>query len=124
MLCKPAHFTPCRVFFFNYFGYSYLINAVKPHIVPFSFGDEPLNAGSTASITCTADEGDLPLSLSWRFHGKELSSQMGIETAKFGKRTNMLMIESVSPNHTGTYVCVVSNSAGQANHSTELIVRG
>jgi len=70
------------------------------------------------------DEGDLPLSISWIFHGQELSSQMGFETAKFGKRTNMLMIESLAPFHMGNYTCMASNSAGSANHTALLTIRG
>jgi hypothetical protein len=98
--------------------------SVKPHIVPFSFGDEPLMAGSHQTLHCTVDEGDLPLSIRWIFHGQELSSQMGIETAKFGKRTNMLMIESLAPFHIGDYTCMASNAAGQTNHTSTLSIRG
>jgi len=97
---------------------------VPPRIVPFSFGDEPLEAGSHASLQCSVDQGDLPLSISWIFHGQELSSQMGIETVRIGKRNNLLTVESIAPFHAGSYTCVVSNKAGSVNHTADLIVRG
>lgn len=100
-------------------------NAVKPHIVPFSFGDEPLKAGSSASITCTVDEGDLPLAFQWIFHGHDISSQSsGIETVKIGKRSNILTIENIQQSHRGNYSCIVSNSVSSTNYTTELIIRG
>lgn len=89
-----------------FYSYNFPIqNPESPRIVPFSFGpgEEALNAGTHATLQCSVDQGDMPLSLQWIFHGKELSSQMGIETAKFGKRTNMLTIESLAPFHAGNY---------------------
>lgn len=74
--------------------------SVAPYIIPFSFGDEPLTANALATIQCSAD-GDTPLTISWIFHGQELSSQMGIETMRIGKRTNILSIENVAPFHMG-----------------------
>ncbi len=79
------------------------IITVPPHIVPFSFGegDEPVQSGSHTSLQCFVDQGDSPLTISWIFHGQELSSQMGIETTKIGKRNNLLSIESIAPFHAG-----------------------
>jgi len=68
--------------------------------------------------------GDLPLSIRWIFHGQELSSKMGIETTKFGKRTNILTIENIAPFHMGNYTCVASNHAGSTNYTVPLVVRG
>lgn len=97
--------------------------SVAPKIVPFAFEDE-LEAGSHASLQCSVEQGDTPLSISWIFHGQELSSQMGIETVRIGKRNNLLTIESIAPFHAGKFTCLVSNLAGSTNHSTILIVRG
>lgn len=76
---------------------------VPPRIVPFSFGDgeEALEAGTHAALQCLVDQGDSPLHISWIFHGQELSSQMGIETTRIGKRNNLLSIESIAPFHAG-----------------------
>lgn len=98
--------------------------SVPPRIVSFSFGDEPLEAGSHATLQCSVDQGDIPLTISWIFHGKELSSQMGIETTRIGKRVNVLTIESIAPFHAGDYVCVATNAAGSTNYTTELVIMG
>ena len=81
-------------------------------------------AGSHASITCTVDEGDLPLTITWTFHGRDLSSQMGIETTKVGKRTNILSIESLAPFHMGNFTCTATNLVGVTNYTAELTIRG
>ncbi len=69
----------------------------------------------------------MPLKISWIFQGqenKEVTSTMGIETQKFGKRTNMLSIENIAQFHMGNYTCVATNNVGSASHSAELIVQG
>lgn len=82
-------------------------------------------AGSHVTITCTVDEGDLPFeNIRWAFHGKELSSQMGIETVKIGKRTNILTIESIAPFHKGEYSCIATNAVGSTNYTAVLNIRG
>ncbi|CAL8111483.1 unnamed protein product [Orchesella dallaii] len=98
---------------------------VPPHIVPFSFGEDdyPKQAGTHTSLQCLVDQGDTPLTINWVFHGKELSSQMGVETTKIGKRNNLLSIESIAPFHAGTYTCVATNKAGQTNYSAVLVVQ-
>jgi len=109
--------------FFKPYPPSLQFLSVPPHIVEFEFNN-PMTAGSHATLQCSVDEGDLPVSISWIFHGRELSSQMGIETAKFGRRTNMLSIESVAQSHMGNYTCVATNDAGTTNYTSELLVRG
>lgn len=41
---------------------------VPPRIVGFTFGDEPLEAGSHSSLQCLADQGDTPLSITWVYN--------------------------------------------------------
>lgn len=83
-----------------------------------------MRAGSHATLQCSVIEGDLPMTISWIFHGRDLSSQMGIETVKIGKRLNVLTIESVAAFHMGNYTCVATNGAGSENYTAELVVRG
>jgi hypothetical protein len=83
-----------------------------------------MNSGKTASVQCLVSEGDLPLSITWAFHGKNVSSQMGISTSKFGSRMSVLMIEHIVAGHSGTYTCTARNSAGYANFSAQLFVNG
>lgn len=99
--------------------------AVPPWIHPFSFGDEPLTAGQQATLQCIV-EGDLPLNINWVIHGHELSSQMGVDTVRIGKRINLLTIDSVAAFHVGNYTCAASNPHFNysSNFTAELKVRG
>jgi hypothetical protein len=97
---------------------------VAPRITPFSFGEEPLPAGEYQTLECSVAEGDLPLTIKWIFHGIELASQMGINTVRIGKRTNLLTIDSVAASHMGNYTCVASNEISSTNYTTQLKVHG
>lgn len=97
---------------------------VPPKIAPFSFGDEAVNNGDTVSIQCTIAGGDLPVQVTWMLNDRPLESYMEIVTQKQGKRINNLMIESVSDMHAGNYTCMSENTAGTAQHSSELVVIG
>lgn len=96
---------------------------VRPYITPFAFEGEA-NSGDSAQITCYVGKGDTPLSISWNFHGRELSSHLGIRTQKIGDRTSLLTLSSVMAGHAGNYTCTAINMAGVANHTTTLFVNG
>lgn len=83
-----------------------------------------MNNGDTVSIQCTIAGGDLPVQVSWMLDDRPLEPYMEIVTQKQGKRINLLMIESVSDMHAGNYTCMAENSAGIAQHSSELVVIG
>ncbi|XP_064072188.1 cell adhesion molecule Dscam1 isoform X34 [Vanessa tameamea] len=94
---------------------------VPPHIVPF-VAEEPVFAGESVQLTCHVSKGDTPLTVSWSFHGKELSSHEGITTMKIGLRTSLLTISSATASHSGEYTCHALNEAGLAVHSTTINV--
>nr|CAD7199658.1 unnamed protein product [Timema douglasi] len=95
---------------------------VAPHITPFQF-DGPINAGDSVQLTCYVSKGDKPLRIEWHFHGRDLSSHaVGVRTAVFGEKANILTINSVGPGHRGAYTCTATNSAGVANFTAELDV--
>ncbi|XP_047530772.1 Down syndrome cell adhesion molecule-like protein Dscam2 isoform X42 [Vanessa atalanta] len=94
---------------------------VPPHIVPF-VAEEPVFAGESVQLTCHVSKGDTPLTVSWSFHGKELSSHEGITTMKIGHRTSLLTISSATASHSGEYTCHALNEAGLAVHSTTINV--
>lgn len=83
-----------------------------------------MNNGDTVSIQCTIAGGDLPVQVTWMLNDRPLESYMEIVTQKQGKRINNLMIESVSDMHAGNYTCMAENTAGTAQHSSELVVIG
>ncbi|XP_062527449.1 cell adhesion molecule Dscam2 isoform X23 [Bombyx mori] len=97
---------------------------VPPQILPFEFGEEPANAGDTATLTCSVSKGDQPVNISWIFNGQELTkfNNLGVVLSSINKKTAIMSIDSVSGVHRGTYICVATNRAGSANHSAVLEV--
>ncbi|XP_063893532.1 cell adhesion molecule Dscam1 isoform X3 [Helicoverpa armigera] len=97
---------------------------VPPQISPFEFGDEPANAGDTASVQCVMNKGDLPANFSWSLNGKKIAqnNNIGIAIGGMGRKMSILNIDSVNGTHRGLYVCYVENTAGQVNHSATLEV--
>jgi len=49
---------------------------------------------------------------------------MGISTAKFGRKTSVLVIDPAISGHRGNYTCTVRNPAGYVNYTTSLDVHG
>lgn len=96
---------------------------VLPHINPFSF-EEDANFGDSVQLSCYVSKGDLPLRLSWLFNGKPIFAHLGILTSKFGERSNMLNVPSLTGDNGGVYTCVATNAAGTSNFSTTLNVHG
>ena len=99
---------------------------VPPRIVPFEFayGDDLVTTGQPMTVQCMIAEGDTPITFRWSFHGKELSSQMGISTSRINSRVSLLSIDSIEAGHAGDYTCTAQNSAGLANHTAVLLVQG
>jgi len=91
-------------------------------MLSLSFGSGVLNEGSFAQLSCVVTEGDEPLTLSWSFHGHNLTSDLGITTTELGSRTSILMIPSVAHKHVGNYTCKAINRAGYASSTAELKV--
>ncbi|XP_073949185.1 Down syndrome cell adhesion molecule 1 isoform X9 [Choristoneura fumiferana] len=97
---------------------------VPPLIVPFSFGEVPINPGDAVLVHCLATKGDLPLEISWTFSSETIDSSLhrDITTTQLSQRVSVLSITSVSANHQGNYTCIVQNAAGRAEHVATLIV--
>ena len=83
-----------------------------------------MNEGAFAQVSCIVTQGDQPLSISWSFHGSNITSDLGIITTPIGQQGSMLMISSVGHKHRGTYTCKASNEAGVRTESVELNVNG
>ena len=93
-------------------------------MVPFTFGDEPVNQGDFVQLTCNVKRGDKPLSLTWSLKGAIISSDPVLTTTMIGQQTSMLIISSVDYQHSGVYTCRAENPAGVATYSAELNVNG
>ena len=95
-----------------------------PSIVPFSFGRVIVDEGDFAQVTCSISKGDEPLKVSWSLKGDVVSSEPSLTTTMIGKRTSILIIDSVGYRHSGVYTCHASNKAGSVSYHTELRVNG
>ena len=98
-------------------------------IGPFSFGDHDYTLGMSAQINCIVIEGDLPVDISWTFHGRsrrpdDAASSSGIETTKIGSRSSVLNIDSVNADHSGNFTCIARNAAAVRNYTATLNVYG
>lgn len=69
---------------------------VPPQILPFEFGEEPANAGDTATLTCSVSKGDQPVNISWIFNGQELTkfNNLGVVLSSINKKTAIMSIDS------------------------------
>lgn len=97
---------------------------VIPKLLPFAFGEEPLNSGQVVTVPCAVVEGDPPLKLRWTLNGHAISPHSGISIVDLGGRGAILSIGSVQATHAGTYTCVAENLAGRHELSADLIVNG
>lgn len=100
---------------------------VPPKIIPFTFGDDPMNFGETVSVSCIISGGDLPIDLFWYFNGRALNDYDNLNNIlleKKGKKLYLLMIESLSAKHIGNYTCSAKNTAGIDEYSAILNVNG
>lgn len=95
-----------------------------PKLLPFSFGEEPLNSGQVITVPCAVVEGDQPLKLHWILNSHVISPHSGISVLDLGGRGAILSIGSVQASHAGTYTCIAENIAGRHELSAELIVNG
>lgn len=98
--------------------------SVAPKIATFSFGDEALNFGESASVQCTISGGDLPMVIKWTLNGEDIPPHLEVSTSKISKRIHFLSIDSVKADHAGNYSCIASNQAGSAEYTAPLIVIG
>lgn len=93
--------------------------------MPFSFGEEPSNAGDMAAVQCMITKGDIPINITWTLNDLPISSSTrGVSVMRNSPRLSALSIESVSAEHRGIYTCYAKNLAGNSSQSAELSVNG
>lgn len=94
--------------------------------MPFAFGSDTIEAGEMAQLQCIVSSGDAPIHITWSFHSKDSSTrkQTGVSTMKVGERSSLLIIDSVTSEHVGTYTCSAKNPSGNASYSADLQVNG
>lgn len=96
-----------------------------PQLLPFSFGDEPLNTDEMAAVQCMALKGDLPMKILFYFNESPITTvENGVRVVMTSPRISQLTIEAVTAYHRGHYRCVAENKAGRTEYSAELRVNG
>lgn len=100
------------------------MDLVPPKILPFTFGEEPFEAGQSTSVQCMVSVGDPPLSIDWAVDGIPLESSPERMISKVTGKLSLLSIEAVTARHVGNYTCRVENSAGSFYHTAQLLVNG
>lgn len=115
---------PTLSFLLFFSSFSSFLFPVIPKLLPFTFGEKPLNSGQVVTVPCAVVEGDQPLKLRWTLNGHSISPHSGISIVDLGGRGAILSIGSVQATHAGTYTCIAENLAGRHELSADLIVNG
>lgn len=102
----------------------YTVFTVLPQILPLDFGEESVNAGDLASLTCSVHKGDLPIDIEWLHNNKSITDADGISVSRVNKKISTLSIDSVLAEHAGEYTCLAKNPAGSTSSSAFLNVNG
>lgn len=103
----------------------FVVKLVAPQILPFSFGDDPLNSDDVAAVQCMSLKGDLPIKISWFLNNEPITTvENGISVVMTSSRINQLTIEAVTAHHRGVFKCNAQNKGGYAEYSAELRVNG
>lgn len=100
------------------------IFVVSPQILPFDFGEESVNSGDLASLTCSVHKGDLPMNISWLHNNKSIGYNEGIQISSVNKKISAISIDSVQEEHSGLFTCLAQNRAGISSYSAVLHVNG
>jgi hypothetical protein len=95
-----------------------------PQILPFSFGEESVNAGDSSTVACAVIKGDYPISISWVFNETEIDASQGISVTQIESKASSLSIDTLQAHHSGVYTCIGRNSAGAAKFTAYLHVNG
>lgn len=96
---------------------------VPPQILPFDFGEGPVNEGDTVSIQCTVSKGDNPLNITWTLNNRTVDESHGIIISHL-KRVSILTIDSAQAEHAGRFTCLASNPAGSSTFFADLYING
>lgn len=83
-----------------------------------------LNVGERASLTCTVIKGDLPLTIAWNKDGHPFKSKLHSTITQVDQFNSILVIDSVTPHHSGNYSCVARNPVAEEIIVQHLMVNG
>ncbi|XP_076265886.1 Down syndrome cell adhesion molecule 1 isoform X19 [Rhynchophorus ferrugineus] len=95
---------------------------VPPQMLPFDFGEESVNSGDLASLTCSIHKGDLPINISWLHNNVTIGYIDGVSVIQVNKKVSTVTIDSVQEQHRGEYTCLAENKAGSVQYTAVLNV--
>ncbi|KAJ0173638.1 hypothetical protein K1T71_010787 [Dendrolimus kikuchii] len=98
------------------------ITVVSPPVLSPIVFPPGLRSGDRAQLTCTVTSGDMPVYFSWLKDQMPISSVLQVDE-RGAEFYSMLLFKSLTAAHSGIYTCVVTNTAGKANMSTELAIK-
>lgn len=122
-LCGAFSLGEYEINSFNFL--SFFIQKVLPQLLPFTFGDDPLNTDDVAAVQCMALKGDLPMKIQFFFNDSPITTiASGVHVVMTSPRISQLTIEAVTAHHRGLYRCIAENRAGRSEYAAELRVNG
>ncbi len=70
-------------------------------------------------------EGDLPISFRWeKLTPSGRNVELGVMPRRIDEYTSSLIIEKITPSHSGNYTCVAQNNAGDERLTVPVTVNG
>jgi len=91
-----------------------------PVVAPFSF--PTVKIGDRVVVTCSVSKGSGNLEFSWLKDDKPITDHH-IDILR-SKLSSNLEFDGIKSEDTGEYKCVVKNPAGNAFHSSRLVIEG
>ncbi|KAF8793261.1 Titin like protein [Argiope bruennichi] len=91
-----------------------------PFVAPFNF-PPGLKEGEQGSATCTIRSGDRPVEFKWLKDDKEMTESSSVRMQSPGDYS-ILLIQSVVPESSGNYTCIVRNAYGSDRFTATLTV--
>ncbi|GBL76511.1 Hemicentin-2 [Araneus ventricosus] len=92
----------------------------SPVVAPFIF-PPGLKEGEQGSVTCTIRSGDRPAEFQWLKDGTEVTESSTVRIQSSGDYS-ILLIQSVVPESSGNYTCIVKNAYGSDRYTATLTV--
>ncbi|KAA0202232.1 hypothetical protein HAZT_HAZT009378 [Hyalella azteca] len=104
---------------------NFLQVVVPPEVLPFDFSGVH-GEGERVGASCILSKGDPPIKIRWTkdrvpLEKLNLPNIILIESIEF---SSMLMITSLTAEHSGRYACSASNGVTEARHEDDLFVHG
>ena len=80
--------------------------------------------GQLAQVSCAVVNGDDPITIQWYKDHSPLIPSSKFVISDMDSKLSILLLRSVSAEHTGSYTCSAFNPVGQSEYSSNLFVKG